>query len=86
MLPDPHGSPFLRLQLLRKNRSFLHVTWVTNSGRAWEGGRWENAPQQIKRALPDRPQGGLDCKEGQQRAARSVTGLEGMEGAGDGHA
>ena len=44
LLPDPCCSPFLRLQLLRKDRSFLHVIWVTNNGRAWEGAGWETLP------------------------------------------
>lgn len=43
-IPDPCCSPFLRLQLLRKERSFLHVIWVTNNGRAWEGAGWETLP------------------------------------------
>lgn len=39
ILSNPHWSPSPRLQLLRKNTNFLHVTWVTNNGRAWERGR-----------------------------------------------
>lgn len=39
ILPNPHWSPSPRLQLLRKNTSFLHVTWVTNNGRTWARGR-----------------------------------------------
>ena len=43
-IPDHCCSPFLRLQLLRKERSFLHVIRVTNNGRAWEGAGWETLP------------------------------------------
>ena len=43
-IPDHCCSPFLRLQLLRKERSFLHMIRVTNNGRAWEGAGWETLP------------------------------------------
>ena len=80
LLPDPCCSPFLRLQLLRKDRSFLHVIWVTNNGRAWEGAGWETLPiRPIAIRLTD-SRDGWAAGNGSKNTTITGAGLEGLEG------
>lgn len=78
LLPDPCCSPFLRLQLLRKDRSFLHVIWVTNNGRAWEGAGWVST-HQTNCNSPDRLQGWLGSGNGSKNTTITGAGLEGLK-------
>lgn len=48
LLPDPCCSPFLRLQLLRKDRSFLHMIWVTKRWLGCRGMAARPPPSQVQ--------------------------------------